>query len=111
VDVGITFDPARHLFDDKPPALPSRHDSCAAKLVWEVLLARGRRVKNLEELILAVFAWDSVKRRQEFKRQAIASKRDGFHAALDAAKQQGLNNAALNRHLRRWLNEAHHDCE
>jgi hypothetical protein len=30
VDVGNAFDPAHHLFDHKPPALPSRHDSCAA---------------------------------------------------------------------------------
>lgn len=111
VDVGNTLDPARHLFDHKPPALPSRHDSCAAKLVWEHLLASGEPVKHLEDLVLAVFAWDSVKRRQEFAAQATASKRDGFHAALDVAKQQGMNNAALYRHLRRWLNKAHPDHE
>src|SRR5438045_2621079 len=66
VDVGNTFDPARHLFDHKPPAFPSRHDSCAAKLVWEHLLALGKPVQHLEQLVLAVFAWDSVKRRKEF---------------------------------------------
>jgi hypothetical protein len=111
VDVGNTFDPARHLYDHKPPALPSRHDSCAAKLVWEHLLNNGKPVKHLEDLVLAVFAWDSVKRRHEFAAQATASKRNGFHAALDAAKQKGLNNATLYRHLRRWLNNAYPDRE
>jgi hypothetical protein len=103
VDGGNTHDPECHLYDHKPPALPSRHDSCAAKLVWDRLRAQGKRVGHLENLVLAVFAVDSVARRREFKEQAVASKRDGFHAALDEAKGRGLNNAALYRHLRRWL--------
>lgn len=103
VDVGNSFDPARHVFDHKPPALPSRHDSCAAKLVWEHLRQLGKPVQHLEHLVLAVFAWDSVKRRREFEELAIASKQHGFHAALDGAKKKGLNNVNLYRHLRRWL--------
>lgn len=103
VDVGNTFDPERNLYDHKPPALPSRHDSCATKLVWEHLLALGKPVQDLEQLVLAVFAWDSIKRRKQFAVQAKASKKEGFHAALDAAKKRGLNNVALYRHMRRWL--------
>jgi hypothetical protein len=67
------------------------------------LLARGERVAYLEDLVLAVFAWDSVKRRHEFAANATASKKDGFQAALDAAKGSGLNDAPLYLHLRRWL--------
>lgn len=103
VDVGNTHDPARHLFDHKPPAFPSRHDSCAAKLVWEHLLTLGKPVQHLQDLVLAVFWWDSFKRRTEFAEVATASKSAGFHAALDAAKVRGLNNVALYRRLRRWL--------
>lgn len=107
VDVGNTFDPAHNLFDHKPPALASRHDSCAAKLVWDHLLACGKPVGHLEELVLAVFARDSVMRRKEFAQQVTASKRNGFHAAVDAGKNLGLNNAALYWHLRRWLDRKH----
>src|SRR5262245_9820952 len=35
VDVGNINEPANHFFDHKPPAFPCRHDSCAAKLIWE----------------------------------------------------------------------------
>jgi len=105
VDVGKTHDPARFLFDHKPPALPSRHDSCAAMLVWEHLLDQGKPVQHLKPLILAVLAWDSFKRRKEFFGLASASKQTGFHAVLDTAKQQGLNNVALYRDLRSWLDQ------
>jgi len=88
VDVGNTHDAARFLYDHKPPALPCRHDSCAAQLVWQHLLGTGKPVQHLEEFIQAAFAGDSLKRPKEFAATATASKRSGFPTALDAVKKR-----------------------
>ena len=103
VDVGNALDPARSFFDHKPPALPSRHDSCAAKLVWEELLRQGQQVQYLKPLVLAVFAGDSVKQRSRYALEYERSKLFGLHAKLDLGKKSGLTNASLYRKLRRWL--------
>jgi hypothetical protein len=63
VDAGNAHDPGRLLFDHKPPALSDRHDSCAAKLVWEHLLRSGFSVEDLEALVQSVHAGDSPRHR------------------------------------------------
>jgi hypothetical protein len=104
VDVGRTHDPARLLFDHKPPAFVDRNQTCATKLLWEHLLAQGKPVGALAELVEAVHDGDSVKRRGSsavYKR----SRKEGLHAEFAQARRSCQDDLALYRSLRCWLNE------
>ena len=63
VDVGNTFDAKNFFFDHKLPAYANRHDSCAARLVWDRLCKLGHPVHHLKPLINVVFAGDSARER------------------------------------------------
>ena len=52
VDVGNRYDPHNYRFDHKPPAFKNRNSTCASRLLWEYLQARGADVAHLEPLIL-----------------------------------------------------------
>lgn len=58
VDVGREYDPARLVFDHKPPAFSDRNGTCAARLVWEHLLCLGRPVHHLQQLIQVIHEGD-----------------------------------------------------
>jgi hypothetical protein len=107
VDVGNTHDAKNMFFDHKPPAYHNRHNSCAARLVWEHLVKLGRPVKHLLHLIDVVFAGDSVRERASFKEQYAESKRNGFHKALADAKAKHSTDADVYRTVRRWLDACH----
>ncbi len=104
VDVGNTHDPEHFLFDHKPPAFPSRHDSCAALLVWQHLVKLGQPVARLENpLIRAVFARDSARQRSKYKTEYRWSFAIGVQAALDKARQSSGSDAEVYRTVRDWL--------
>ncbi len=86
MDVGNTHDPVYLFFDHKPPACASRHDSCAARMVWDHLTELGRPVRHLGPLVDVVHASDSARERVRFKGEYAASKRDVFHKALADTK-------------------------
>jgi hypothetical protein len=103
VDVGNTFDAENHFFDHKPPALPSRHDSCAARLVWDRLCKLGHPARPLKPLIDVVFAGDSARERPWYQEEYARSQQDGFHRALTDAKDKHGTDAEVYRVMRRWL--------
>ena len=107
VDVGNTHEPERFFFDHKKPAFPSRHDSCAAKLVWEHLRALGRRVEHLEPLVRAAFAGDSARARAQYSSDYMQSNRDGFHAAIARARESQRSDADVYREVRGWLDRTY----
>jgi hypothetical protein len=102
VDVGRAHDPARLLFDHKPPAFEDRDSTCATRLLWEHLLALGRPVAHLADLVQAVHDGDAVSRRggsQAYKR----SRESGLHALVAAARIQGHPDAGMHALAARWL--------
>ncbi len=103
VDVGNTHDPINHFFDHKPPALPDRHNSCAAMLIWEHLLATRRPVRHLQTLIWAAFAGDSARQRARFADEYRWSNREGLHFVLRSARKSEGTDAGVYRAVRRWL--------
>lgn len=107
VDVGNTHDPAHFFFDHKPPALSNRHDSCAAKLIWEHLRSRGGTVEHLQPLIFAVFAGDSAKQRLRYGYEYKWSMTDGFHAFLARTRLREATDAGVYRAARRWLDQTY----
>ncbi len=107
VDVGNTYDPVNLWFDHKPPACENRHDSCAARLVWDRLIELGKPVEHLRELVDVVFAGDSVRERRKFKEQYDESCRSGVHRVLTAAKNEEKTDAGVYRTVRCWLNTYH----
>lgn len=116
VDVGNTHDPASLFFDHKPPACTSRHDSCAARMVWDRLVELGRPVRQLGPLVDVVYAGDSTRERVRFKDEYAASKRNGFHKALADAKAGCDTDADVYRTACQWLDAharraAHPGCD
>ena len=105
IDMGGLHAPARGLFDHKLPALADRHDSCAARLVWDHLVELGRPVRHLEPLVNVVYAGDSARARSRFKDEFAESKRAGFHKALKDAKAEHTSDAGVYRVMRQWLNK------
>ena len=101
VDVGRAYDPARLVFDHKPPAFPDRNLTCAARLVWEHLLALGEPVHHLRQLIQVIHEGD---RRPAGKHTPalLLSKRQGFHAYISRLRKS-LNDQQLYRAARTWL--------
>jgi hypothetical protein len=104
VDVGNTHDPRQLFFDHKPPAFESRHDHCAAWLVWSHLVKLGRPVRHLKPLVDVVHAGDSTQERAWRKDAYAESKRAGFHKALKDAKALYTTDAEVYRVMRQWLN-------
>lgn len=103
VDVGNTHDPENLFFDHKPPAFPSRYDSCAAKLIWEHIRRKRRPVGHLKDLILAVYAVDAATKRAEYRKQYDESQKNGFHAELKRIKALNPSDADVYRAARSWL--------
>lgn len=102
LDVGNTYDPDRLLFDHKPPAFRDRHQTCAARLLWEHLLSLGKPVHHLATLIEAVHDGDSSKRRQG----SLAyhqSRHSGFHAYFRSIAPTCPDDYALYTSVRDWL--------
>lgn len=94
VDVGRQYDPERRYFDHKPPAFPDRNSTCASRLVWEWLLARGQRVEAWRDLVALVHEGDARPPRRaspELKR----SRSEGLHALVLAYRAQNSTDAAL----------------
>lgn len=104
VDVGNTRNPKHLFFDHKPPACTNRHDSCAARLIWDHLVELGRPVHHLKPLVNVVYAGDSARERPWFKDEYAESKRSGFHKALADAKATHATDAGVYRVMRQWLN-------
>jgi hypothetical protein len=103
VDVGNAHDPERLRFDHKPPAFADRNASCAAKLVWEHLTAKGQPVSHLARLVQAVHEGDSNPPRR-LSPLLTKSRTDGFHAAFTRAQREdGVDDLALYRAMRQWL--------
>jgi len=107
VDVGNTHDPANLFFDHKPPAFSNRHESCAARLVWDRLIKQNRPVGHLKPLVKVVHAGDSVRERAWLPEEYEKSKRAGFHKALNEAKRVEATDAGVYRVIRRWLDAFH----
>jgi hypothetical protein len=106
VDVGNTHDPKNQLYDHKPPALPARYDSCAARMVWAQLLKGGTPVKHLERLVNAVHARDSVRHRSRYREElAWSERRGGFHLELARFQKGGHDDATIFRRLSKWLDD------
>jgi hypothetical protein len=101
VDVGNASDPARLCFDHKPPAFADRNQTCAAKLVWEHLLALGKPVCHLEPLVRVTFEGDT----RRFSPALRQSRVDGPHAALRRARRLHAIDEACCAEMRRWLDE------
>jgi hypothetical protein len=98
VDVGGTCEPARLWFDHKPPAFVDRHQSCAARLVWEYLQSQGRAVAHLADLITATHDGDSIVRRAGSKAYRH-SRQSGLHAFFARAKAADLTDLELYRRV------------
>lgn len=99
VDVGNACDPARLRFGHKPPAFADRNQTCAAKLVWEHLLALGKRVGHLEPLVQVTFEGDT----RRFSPALRQSRIDGPHAALGYARCRHTSDEACYTEMRFWL--------
>jgi hypothetical protein len=101
VDVGNRYDREKLWFDHKPPAFADRNSTCAARLVWEHLLALGRDVHHLEAMVQVVFEGDT-RRSSPALRQ---SRREGLHAAFARAKQEAASDEELYQWMTHWLSE------
>lgn len=102
VDVGRIHSPARLIFDHKSPGYPDRHASCAAKLLWEHLIAEGHCVQYLADLVQVVHDGDSIRLRAGSAAYKT-SRASGLHAAVKRLKGQGLTDDALYNEIRTWL--------
>jgi hypothetical protein len=107
VGVGNTHDPRHLFFDHKPPAFESRHDHCAAWLVWCHLVKLGRPVRHLKPLVDVVHAGHSAQERAWFRDEYAESRRAGFHKALADARAAHRTDADVYRAMRRWLDDSH----
>lgn len=81
VDVGRIFDSGRLWFDHKPPAFADRHETCAAKLVWQHAQENGRDLDYLRDIIELVHDGDAATRRSGSERYA-RSRQTGLHALI-----------------------------
>lgn len=92
-----------------PARIPpdDRHDSCAARLVWDHLVDLGRPVRHLKPLVDVVHAGDSARERSRCKVEFAESKQTGFHKALGDAKTEHRLDADVYRAMRRWLDRHH----
>jgi hypothetical protein len=101
VDVGGTFVPARNIFDHKPPAFADRHQSCAAKLIWEKA-GKHRALPQLAELIELVHDGDAITRRSRSARYA-QSNRTGMHALIRHARNYTQGDQMLYQAIKVYL--------
>jgi hypothetical protein len=101
VDIGHTYDPLRFRFDHKPPAFPDRNQTCAAKLVWDHLLALGKPVAHLAPLVTVTFEGDT----RRFSPALKQSRLDGPHAELARATRLHRCDEERYAHMRLWLIE------
>jgi hypothetical protein len=106
VDVGRAYDPARRVFDHKSPAFSDRNQTCAARLLWEYLLALGKPVHHLEQLIQVVHEGDRRPPRKPSP-ALLQSRREGLHAHIAQLRQNCPDDQQLYRATQSWLD--HHD--
>jgi hypothetical protein len=102
LDMGRANDPARLVFDHKPPALPDRNQTCAARLLWEHLLALGKPVQHLEQLIQIVHEGDRRPPRKPSP-ALLQSRREGLHAQVARLRQDCPDDQQLYQATRSWL--------
>jgi hypothetical protein len=106
VDVGRAYDPARLVFDHKPPALPDRNQTCAARLLGEYLLALHKPVHHLEQLIQVVHEGDRRPPRKPSP-ALLQSRREGLHANIARLRKDCPDDQQLYRATQSWLD--YHD--
>jgi hypothetical protein len=102
LDVGRAYDPARLVFDHKPPAFPDRNQTCAARLLWEHLLALRKPVHHLEQLIRIVHEGDRRPPRKPSP-ALLQSRREGLHAHIAQLRKDCPDDQQLYRATRSWL--------
>jgi len=103
VDMGGMHDARWNLFDHKTPSRPDPHATCAARLVWDHLVARGlRNVEGLGELVRTVHDGDSSRLRAGSLAYR-ASKTSGVHACFDRVKSTSSNAHDQYRAVSGWL--------
>jgi hypothetical protein len=100
VDVGRAYDPARLVFDHKPPAFLDRNRTCAARLLWEHLLALRKPVHHLEQLIRVVHEGDRRPPRKPSP-ALLRSRKEGLHAQVRL--RRCLDDQSLYGAVRSWL--------
>lgn len=103
VDVGRVHDPARLIFDHKPPAFRDRNLTCATRLVWDHLRANGKSVDHLTDLVLAVHEGDRFPRTKSLG-YLSESLKNGFHARLTQGRKRCQGDGSLYLAMRAWLN-------
>lgn len=102
VDMGGQHDPARLVFDHKPPAFPHRDEECAARLVWKHARSLGCPVSGLKSLIELVHDGDAATRRP--RSQAYAHSRiNGLHAIIAHAKGYAQSDPMLYQGVAAYL--------
>jgi hypothetical protein len=101
VDIGNTYDPPLLRFDHKPPAFPDRNQTCAAKLVWEHILALGKPVAHLAPLVQVTYEGDT----RRFSPALKQSRLDGPHAGLSRVVRLYPCDEDRYAHMRCWLSE------
>ena len=104
VDVGRAHEPERCLFDHKPPALSDRNASCATRLLWEFLVAKGLAVAHLKQLVLTVHEGDRVPPRLPSEALAL-SRSDGLHALVAANRRDRHGDEVIYKAARAWLDD------
>lgn len=101
VDVGKTFNPALNIFDHKPPAFEDRHQSCAAKLIWEKV-RKPHQLCHLAELVELIHDGDAITRRSRSARYAH-SNRTGLHAVIRHARNYSQSDQMLYQAIKVYL--------
>lgn len=113
VDVGRAHNPARLLFDHKPPALPDRNDSCAAKLVYKYLQQQGQELSLLElpllePLIQVVHEGDHSPPRRPSP-ALVLSRSQGLHVLVRRLRTAQHSDAQVFEAARLWLDGYHNE--
>ena len=104
VDVGNAYDPARLLFDHKPPAFADRNQSCATRLLWEYLCAQSKPVAHWADFVQTVQEGD---RNPPGRPSPLLSqsRADGFHAAVSRLRRAVSDDASVYAAVRNYLDE------
>ena len=99
VDVGNTYCPENYRFDHKPPAFENRNSTCAARLIYEYLLAIGVAVRHLEHLVEITYQGDTHRNSEALKQSRV----DGPHAKLKQLKAACTDTTEVYQQMVLWL--------
>lgn len=102
VDIGAQHDPARLVFDHKPPAFRHRDEECASSLVWRHAQSLGCSVDHLESLVELVHDGDAITRRPRSEAYA-QSRTNGLHAIIKHAKAYAQSDPMLYQGVAAYL--------